>query len=126
MGWDPALVPDPQDPATFTRSKLDWDEAGSGDHARLLELYRELIALRKKTPELTDPDFSAITVDFDEDARWLALHRGAVTVACNFGSGAQDLGPGISELLLATDDGIQLKDSRVHLPAKSAAILRRL
>ena len=26
MGWDPAEVPDPQDPETFTRSKLDWDE----------------------------------------------------------------------------------------------------
>ena len=26
MGWDPAVVPDPQDPATFDRSKLDWSE----------------------------------------------------------------------------------------------------
>ena len=26
MGWDPAVVPDPQDPATFERSKLDWSE----------------------------------------------------------------------------------------------------
>jgi maltooligosyltrehalose trehalohydrolase len=65
-------------------------------------------------------------VDFDEDARWLALHRCAVTVAVNFGGGGQDLGPGIGELLLATDDGIELKDGGVHLPAKSAAILRRL
>ena len=40
MGWDPAVVPDPQDPETFTRSKLNWAEAAEGDHARLLELYR--------------------------------------------------------------------------------------
>ena len=40
MGWDPDVVPDPQDPETFTRSKLDWSEAAEGDHARLLELYR--------------------------------------------------------------------------------------
>ena len=30
MGWDPAVVPDPQDPETFTRSKLDWAEAADG------------------------------------------------------------------------------------------------
>ena len=52
MGWDPAVVPDPQDPETFTRSKLNWAEAADGDHARLLELYRALIALRRSTPEL--------------------------------------------------------------------------
>ncbi|MGB4776929.1 malto-oligosyltrehalose trehalohydrolase, partial [Microbacterium sp.] len=40
MGWDPALVPDPNDPATFQRSKLDWSEVARGDHARLLDLYR--------------------------------------------------------------------------------------
>ncbi|NKX53652.1 malto-oligosyltrehalose trehalohydrolase [Arthrobacter mobilis] len=125
MGWDPATVPNPQDPATFARSKLDWAEAEQGDHARLLELYRELIALRRKTPELTDPDFTATTVDFDEDARWLALHRGAVTVCLNFGAGSQHLGPGVGEILLATDDGIQMRDGGVQLPAKSAAILRR-
>ena len=28
MGWDPALVPDPQDPETFRRSELDWSELG--------------------------------------------------------------------------------------------------
>ena len=26
-GWDPGDVPDPQDPETFTRSRLDWAEA---------------------------------------------------------------------------------------------------
>jgi maltooligosyltrehalose trehalohydrolase len=33
MGWDPAVVPDPQDPETFRRSKLNWAEASTGDHA---------------------------------------------------------------------------------------------
>ena len=41
MGWDPAIVPDPQDPATFQRSQLDWSELGSsGRHARMLTVYR--------------------------------------------------------------------------------------
>ena len=44
MGWDVSGVPNPQDPETFTRSKLDWAEPSAGDHARLLQLYRELVA----------------------------------------------------------------------------------
>ena len=57
MGWDPAVVPDPQDPDTFQRSKLDWAETESGRHARLLATYRRLAALRRAHPDLTDPAF---------------------------------------------------------------------
>ena len=55
MGWDESLVPDPNDPETFRRSTLDWDEPGRGAHARLLDLYRRLARLRRERPELTDP-----------------------------------------------------------------------
>ena len=48
FGWDPADVPDPQDPATFEASKLRWDEVERGDHAALLEWYRTLIARRRE------------------------------------------------------------------------------
>jgi maltooligosyltrehalose trehalohydrolase len=92
MGWDPSVVPDPQDPATFTRSKLDWAEADDGDHARLLGLYRELARLRRATAALTDPDFGATSVDFSEDGRWLVMHRGTgadyVLVAVNLAATA--------------------------------------
>ena len=30
MGWDPALVPDPQDEETYLRSRLDWSELETG------------------------------------------------------------------------------------------------
>ena len=30
LGWDPAVVPDPQDPETLERSKLDWSEPETG------------------------------------------------------------------------------------------------
>ena len=33
MDWDLSQVPDPQDPATFQRSKLDWDELEEPVHA---------------------------------------------------------------------------------------------
>ncbi|MGH7664682.1 MAG: malto-oligosyltrehalose trehalohydrolase, partial [Gemmatimonadaceae bacterium] len=47
FGWDPSDVPDPQDAATFLRSKLDWAETNEGVHAELLDWHRKLIALRK-------------------------------------------------------------------------------
>ncbi len=39
-------VPDPQDPATFQRSKLNWDELNQPLHAGMLSLYRDLLNLR--------------------------------------------------------------------------------
>jgi maltooligosyltrehalose trehalohydrolase len=50
MGWDESLVPDPNDPATFERSKLDWSELDEPAHARLLSLYRALARLRRIMP----------------------------------------------------------------------------
>lgn len=62
MGWDPAIVPDPQDPATFQRSKLRWEEVASGRHARLHEWYRTLLQLRRLLPEATDPSMFSTSV----------------------------------------------------------------
>ena len=42
-----ALVPDPQDAATFERSRLDWSERTSPEHAACLALYTELLRLRR-------------------------------------------------------------------------------
>jgi maltooligosyltrehalose trehalohydrolase len=49
------LPPDPMSRDTFEASKLNWDEAGQGEHARFASLYRRLIALRKQqiVPRLT-------------------------------------------------------------------------
>ncbi len=92
MGWDPDAVPDPQDPATFERSKLDWSQvedpaAGDGVHARVLDLYRRLVALRRARPELTDPAFGATTCEVDASARLVTLGRGALRVVANSATG---------------------------------------
>ncbi len=42
-----ASIPDPQAPETFLRSKLRWDERAGEGHARVLELYRRLLELRR-------------------------------------------------------------------------------
>ena len=86
-GWDPGTVPDPQDPETFERSKLNWAERESGQHARMLALYRDLIALRRDEPDLADFWLDHMEVEFDEDASWIVLHRGGLAIACNLGPG---------------------------------------
>ncbi|WP_066515378.1 malto-oligosyltrehalose trehalohydrolase [Curtobacterium ammoniigenes] len=108
MGWDPSIVPDPQDPATFERSKLDWDELDAERGSRILAAYRALIALRHGDPSLTDWRYTSNAVDYDEDARWLTLRRGlleghvsgappaATLVAAHFGDGTVSI-PVLSE-----------------------------
>ncbi|MFT4137023.1 malto-oligosyltrehalose trehalohydrolase [Microbacterium sp.] len=85
LGWDPAVVPDPSDPATFARSKLDWAEVDAPEHARLLDLYRRLARLRRERPELTDPDLAALSAEAFEapGGRVYALGRGAARVLVN-------------------------------------------
>ena len=84
FGWDPAEVPDPQDPRTFDASKLDWSERTTGTHEELLSWHRELIRFRRSSPPPTE--FSDIEVRFDEEGRWLVYETGAFTVACNLSS----------------------------------------
>jgi maltooligosyltrehalose trehalohydrolase len=82
-GWNETDVPDPNDDETFQRSKLDWSEPEKQPHANVLRMYRELIALRIRHPELSDPRLDALTVDVDDQARTLVLHRGALRVVVN-------------------------------------------
>jgi maltooligosyltrehalose trehalohydrolase len=124
MGWDPAVVPDPQDPETFRRSKLNWGEATEGDHARLLELYRSLTALRRSTPELAGLGFTDTAVDYSEEEGWLRFRRGDVHVALNFSEQTVKLDDAGGTLLLSTDEATQPDGASLVLAPWSAAILR--
>lgn len=124
LGWDPHVVPDPQEPSTFTNSKLDWTELEDGDHARLLALYRSLASLRRSLPDLVDPRFARTTVDHDDEARWFAMHRGGTTIAANFAAGPMAL-PFGGTLLLGTDALVGAAADGVVLPGHSAAIIAR-
>jgi maltooligosyltrehalose trehalohydrolase len=48
-------APDPQDEATFERSRPASAPPGEGPRARLRELYRELLRLRREEPLICDP-----------------------------------------------------------------------
>jgi maltooligosyltrehalose trehalohydrolase len=120
-GWDADEIPDPQDVETFTRSKLKWDEVDTGEHARLLEIYRALIALRHDEPDMSDPWLDHMSIDFDEEQRWIVLHRGAFAVACNLGETSVTV-PAAGEVVLASGEPT-IGESTV-LQGHSFAILR--
>jgi maltooligosyltrehalose trehalohydrolase len=121
-GWDADDIPDPQDPETFLRSKLKWDEIGSGEHARLLGLYRDLIALRRTDPDMADAWLDNLTVDYDEDRRWIAVSRGRLRIVCNLGAESVKV-PITGDVVLAWGDPTVDADSTV-LEGHSVAVLR--
>lgn len=85
FGFDQAEIPNPEDPATFTNSKLNWSEIGSGRHAEMHQWVRSLIHLRRESVCLNDGDRGHLNVTFNEDKRWLRMDRRLVTVLCNLG-----------------------------------------
>jgi len=121
-GWHADDIPDPQDPQTFQRSKLDWSELDTGDHARLLRIYHDLIALRRSETDLADPWLEHLIVDYDEDARWIVMRRSRLAVACNLGAEPVAV-PFTGELVLySASPGVG--DESTELAPYSFAILR--
>ncbi|HEX4472230.1 MAG TPA: malto-oligosyltrehalose trehalohydrolase [Nocardioides sp.] len=123
MGWDPAEVPDPQDPATFERSKLDWSELSRGRHAVLLDVYRRLATLRRTVPALTDPSFVGLVATADEDTRLFRLRRADLLLAINFGTEPVSL-PETGEVLFTTPTPATAESDGLHLPAHTGVLLR--
>ena len=123
MGWDPGVVPDPQDPATFARSTLDWSEAGTGRHARILDVYRRLGRLRRERPELTDPSFGGVSCAADEARRVFTMQRGDLLVAVNFGDADAQVPTEADYLLFATGEDVILASGVLMLPAHAGAVV---
>jgi maltooligosyltrehalose trehalohydrolase len=123
-GWGDVEVPDPNAESTFTDSKLDWDEPAQEPHATLLRVYRELIALRRVWPELSDPWLDKLDVDFDEDSRTVVLHRGRLRVAVNLGGDAVsiDLHAPVGRILLASEEA-EGQDTALALQPEAFAIV---
>ena len=69
FGWDD--VPDPNDPATFERSKLDWSRAGG----ETLELWKALLRLRREVPALGNCRRDLATARADPERRLVVLER---------------------------------------------------
>ncbi|MEP6462077.1 MAG: malto-oligosyltrehalose trehalohydrolase [Frankiaceae bacterium] len=127
FGWRPEEAPDPQDPATFTRSRLDWSELSEEPHAGLLDWHRKLLSLRRTYPEFPESRFEEVSVAYDEEARWLVLGRGrTLVVVCNFGPERQEVpvdGTPV-DVLAASTTGFAFGPGAVDLDAESVAVVR--
>jgi maltooligosyltrehalose trehalohydrolase len=123
MGWDPTVVPDPQDPATFERSVLRWDELEKPAHAALLEFYRALADIRRRYPDVTDPRFGHTSADVDEESRMLILRRGKLAVLVNFGETEQRMPVPPGPIILAFPGEPEASGPFVRMSAHSVAVI---
>ncbi|WP_410588914.1 malto-oligosyltrehalose trehalohydrolase [Amycolatopsis sp. lyj-23] len=121
-GWGESDVPDPMDPATVDRSRLDWTEPERPGHRDVLALYRALIRLRRERPELADPWVADLRVDSAPDGSWLVLHRGALRLAVNFGPGPVTLPLGATATSLLTWAEATVDGGAAHLPPDTFAL----
>lgn len=121
-GFD-GTIPDPQDPATFDRSVLDWDELRRPPHDGVLALYRDLLALRS---DLGAPmEVTALT------NTTLLVDRPPFRVAVNLDGHAFDVPAGLN-MVLHTEQGGYTSDPHppsftgetVSLMRPGAAVLR--
>jgi maltooligosyltrehalose trehalohydrolase len=110
-------VPDPQDVATFERSKLTrvGNPAIESLYARLFELRREL------APRPGEAPVEAIV--FDEEARWLRVTRGGHEIVCNFAQEPRQVPCTARDVILATHEA-DADGTAVRLPALAGAVLR--
>jgi maltooligosyltrehalose trehalohydrolase len=117
--WQGA-IPNPQDPATFTRSKLDWSELSDPAHADIYDWHRRLIVLRRSVRGA-----SKATVSFDAEAQWLKLARGDLLCVFNFAPIAQRVKKprGAWDLVLRSD--MPEAKPADNVPAHATFVYRR-
>jgi maltooligosyltrehalose trehalohydrolase len=115
FGWAPESIPDPEAVETFERSKLKWDEVNEGEHAEMLDWYRQLIHLRRDKPSLTDGEPGHTCVTYSEEDGWLSMERGDVTVTCNLGE--------TQEMFPVPEGGRVVMGSRGVPPVLDGAVL---
>ena len=121
FGWDPTEIPDPQEPATFEASKLDWSERDRGVHAELLAWHKELIRFRKATPPPSELD--DVVVRYDETGAWLVYGWSGVAIACNFSAAEVDIEVGADgSVLLASGYEPKRANGSVTLPPESVTV----
>jgi maltooligosyltrehalose trehalohydrolase len=67
FGFD-GNIPDPQEEATFLRSKIQWEKRNREPYRTLLEWHRKLITLRREMPALKNFDKNDLRVEMINDA----------------------------------------------------------
>ena len=86
----------------------------------MLAWYRDLIHLRRRTPDLNDGEPGHTRVSFDEKAKWLRIDRGSIALICNLGESSYPVSlPEGSVTVLASRGA-----GTAELPPDSVAIFR--
>lgn len=113
QGKNAAAIPDPVDPATFARSKLDWGEASQPPHAHRLREVRALLAIRRRdiAPRLAGMVGGTASVDMlgarAFKAQWRLGDGSTLTVIANFAAvPLPGIVPGEGILLYSTYGGV--------------------
>ena len=122
-------VPNPQEPETFERSKLDWSELSQPSHAELFEWYRQLIQLRRlKSARRNCGERSRrakAAVKCDEQAGWLRFDHGGVLAVFNLAAHAQRVPmPGGEWHLALRSDSTEAKPAQ-EMPGQTTRIYTR-
>src|SRR5665647_3581366 len=121
-GWNADDVVNPQDPESFTSAKLRWSERDDPEHSEILAIYGQLLTLRREHPDLADSRLNLVEADFDEDAGWIVVHRGAFDVVANLSGDVAVLPTASRVVLFGTEPGLRTDGRTITLPARSAAI----
>lgn len=119
-------VPDPQDPETFYRSRLDWDELDLPVHTTTLNLYRDLLHLRKNLPEDIYTDIHNLTA--------LTVRRGPYALIVNMGIKTTLPYPENAELVLHTEEekyavdghAPKIEGEKIHFSTSGAVLVKIL
>jgi maltooligosyltrehalose trehalohydrolase len=131
FGWEREFL-DPQSPATFEASKLDWSRTSHSPHTELLRLYRDLLELRRRIPALAGCRKDLTRVYGDEERRFLVVERrdpaGASVLALFNLFGTEQPIPvlaaiGCYRLLLATSDPLYAGPKGVDRPPEMIEII---
>ncbi len=91
-----ARIPDPMDPATFQRCKLDWSSIQRSPHADWLYFYRRLLAVRRReiTPRLSGMHEDRIRYLLSGDRglsiQWTLGDDSLLTLLANYGPAPLD------------------------------------
>jgi maltooligosyltrehalose trehalohydrolase len=123
FGFGAQEIANPEARDTFERSKLNWQEVNDGRHKEMLEWFRALIHLRRKSTWLNDGDRGHTRIHFDERGRWLMMDRGGVQVLANLGDEIAEIELSQAfQVALSSRDGVGRNGNHVSIPPATLAI----
>ena len=122
---------DPQSPAAFERSKLNWGLIQEPEHRAVLNLYCELIQLRKRCPCLNNGRKDLTQVDADEAAQCLRMERAdpsgsRAVLLCNFSNSETKPNLDATPWRLALSTGTQPSDPSTVRACSASLFLANL